>query len=110
MALHEHGVQPEVSGLAVGGSSIPGDRTRSMEAFVERALGGQQGQAQTPLSGGPAPGGPGAPGGISQARPSQTNENTNILKQVAGKITRTEMIEVLISRLKDLIPKETANA
>ena len=78
-----------------------------MQAFVEKALSGG--------GGAPTPGVQGASKGVQQARQGSAGENKSILSQVSGEVTRTEMIEMLIARLKDLIPKEkpqggTANA
>jgi len=82
------------------------DRSSAMEAFRDRAMR----RSPIPVPGvPPAPGGgapqpsPGAPPGGGQPQPSG---EIGILKQVTGKVTESEMIEVLIRRLKKLMPKE----
>lgn len=82
------------------------DRSSAMEAFRDRAM------RRSPI---PVPGVPQAPGGgVPQPTPTgapsggqpQPSGEIGILKQVTGKVTEAEMIEVLIRRLKKLMPKE----
>lgn len=46
-----------------------------------------------------------APPGAQAAKPE--NETANILQQAGGKVTQPELIEVLISRLKNMLPKQS---
>lgn len=80
------------------------DRAAAMEAFRERALR----RSPIPVPGvSPAPGGaPRQPTPAGGGQPPQAGEETEILKQVAGEVTQPELIEVLISRLKNLLPKK----
>ena len=84
-----------------------GDRSEAMAAFRERALRRSPvpvpGVSQAPAGGG-APAQP-SPGGAPTGN-GQPSREIGILKQVAGKITESEIMEVLIGRLKKLMPKE----
>ena len=83
-----------------------GNRDMAMAAFRDRAMRRSPipvpGVPQAPAGGAPQPS-PGAPRGGGQPQPSGDIE---LLKQVTGKVTKPEMIEVLIRRLKKLMPKE----
>ena len=83
------------------------DNSAAMAAFRDRAM------RRSPV---PVPGMPQETGGVS-SHPAPTSggsasgtqggsEEIDILKQVAGEVTKPELIEVLISRLKKLMPKE----
>ena len=88
-----------------------GNREDAMAAFRERALRRSPvpvpGVSQAPAGGGapaqPSPGGAPTGGGQPQAN---GEGGIGLLKRVAGKITQPEMIEVLIRRLKELMPKK----
>jgi hypothetical protein len=83
-------------------------RQDALAAFQQRAL------RRSPI---PVPGVPQAPAeGGAPPQPSPVSAPTGngqpggeigILKQVTGKITQPEMIEVLIRRLKELMPKKS---
>ncbi len=82
------------------------DNSAAMEAFRDRAM------RRSPI---PVPGVPQAPEGSAPTQPSPAgapsggqpqSKEIGILKQVTGKVTEPEMIEVLIRRLKKLMPKE----
>ena len=82
-----------------------GNRDMAMAAFRDRAMRRSSipvpGVPPAPGGGAPTPSPAGAPGG---GQPQ--SKDINILKQVTGKVTEPEMIEVLIRRLKKLMPKE----
>ena len=81
------------------------DRSIAMDAFRQRAmkLSPVPTQGANPQSSQGAT--PNMPlSGISGGQPRGT-ETTNILKQVTGPVTRDEVVEALIKRLKGLISK-----
>ena len=88
-----------------------GNREDAMAAFRDRAMRRSPipvpGVSEAPAGGAPTPGQPSPTGQPSPfGQPSQPPKETDILRKVAGKVTEPEMIEVLIRRLKDLMPKE----
>ncbi len=82
------------------------DNSAAMEAFRDRAMRRSPIPVPgVPPAGGGAPTPAGAPSGAPGGGQPQSKE-IGILKQVTGKVTEPEMIEVLIRRLKKLMPKE----
>jgi len=85
------------------------DNSVAMEAFRQRAMNRSPVPAPDAPEQGLPPTGIGASpemaGGMPRGPLSQPRDEKGLLEQVKGKVTEPEMIQVLISRLKSLLPK-----